>query len=575
MTDTRTEASAADESTDEGRADQTRTSPPAPPEDADRKKTARQPAPALGFLGGLRYLWTQLTSMRTALVLLFSLAVAAVPGSMVPQRKIAPASVNDFIARHSTLGPIYDKVGLFNVYTSPWFSAIYLLLFISLVGCIIPRVGTYLKAVRAEPVKTPRNLARLPVYQRSAPAAEESSELLERAASLLKKRHYRVRVSEEAGGGSVSAERGYLREAGNLVFHVSLLFILLGIGLVNLTGFRGTSVVVVGQGFSNSLSQYDEFNGGGLFSESQLQPFSLVVKKFDVQFESGPVQTGAARLFKADLLVTDAPGETPRTETLEVNHPLRINGTTVHLIGHGYAPVVTVKDAQGNIAFSGPVIFLPQDGNFTSAGVINAPDGRPNRLAFQGLFFPTEATSANGPTSVFPDWLNPQLFLNAWVGPPKAETGASQNVYSLDTTGMKQILNPDEKGQPFRFILRPGYEQALPNGQGSIAMVGVDRWVKLQVGDAPGAPVALIAIAAAVFGLCLSLFIRPRRIWIRTGGATQNSGEDDDGPGVGSGAVGTVVEIGGLDRADARTGLSEDVADLASALGLEKQESNE
>src|SRR3982751_1093280 len=86
--------------------------------------------PRLGWRGTLRFLWTQLTSMRTALVLLFALAVAAVPGSLIPQRRISPIRVDDFIAQHPTLGPLYDKVGLFAVYTSPWFSAVYLLLFV-------------------------------------------------------------------------------------------------------------------------------------------------------------------------------------------------------------------------------------------------------------------------------------------------------------------------------------------------------------------------------------------------------------------------------------------------------------
>ena len=77
----------------------------------------RDLAPTLGPLGGLRWLWTQLTSMRTALVLLFALAVAAVPGSLIPQRDVSPIRVSDFITQHPTLGPIYDKVGLFNVFT--------------------------------------------------------------------------------------------------------------------------------------------------------------------------------------------------------------------------------------------------------------------------------------------------------------------------------------------------------------------------------------------------------------------------------------------------------------------------
>jgi hypothetical protein len=86
--------------------------------------------------------------MRTALVLLFALALAAIPGSLLPQRNVSPIRASDFIKQHPVLGPVYDKAGLFHVYTSPWFSAVYLLLFISLTGCVIPRVGVYVKAAR-------------------------------------------------------------------------------------------------------------------------------------------------------------------------------------------------------------------------------------------------------------------------------------------------------------------------------------------------------------------------------------------------------------------------------------------
>ena len=180
--------------------------------------------PRLGWRGGLRYLWTQLTSMRTALILLFALALAAIPGSLVPQRRISPVRVADFINEHPMLGPLYDKIGLFGVYSSPRFSAIYLLLFLSLVGCIIPRTLVYAKALRARPPKTPRNLVRLPAYA-AAEIADLDHDVLDRAASALRRRHYRVDVHDD----SVAAERGYLREAGNLVFHVSLIFVLIGV----------------------------------------------------------------------------------------------------------------------------------------------------------------------------------------------------------------------------------------------------------------------------------------------------------------------------------------------------------
>jgi cytochrome c biogenesis protein len=315
--------------------------------------------------------------MRTALILLFALALAAIPGSLIPQRRISPVRVSDFLNEHPTLGPIYDKIGMFSVYSSPWFSAIYLLLFVSLIGCIIPRLGVYARALRARPPKTPRNLVRLPAYAK-ADISDGDQNVLDRAAVALRRRHYRVDVHSD----SVAAERGYLREAGNLVFHISLVFVLIGVAIGALFGFRGTSVVIVGQGFSNNLTQYDDFSAGGRFSEADLAPFSVTVKNFDVKFETGPVQRGAARLFRANVEVTDRLGAAPRQEVLEVNKPLRVDGTTVHLIGHGYAPKVTVKDAQGNVAFSGPVVMLPQDSSFTSLGAIKVPDARPERLGF-------------------------------------------------------------------------------------------------------------------------------------------------------------------------------------------------
>jgi cytochrome c biogenesis protein len=193
------------------------------------------------------------------------------------------------------------------------------------------------------------------------------------------------------------------------------------------------------------------------------------------------------------------------------------------------------------------VVFLPQDGNFTSAGVIKVPDGRPERLAFEGLFLPTAVLDDQGPRSVFPDAANPALFLNAWSGPPKKETGLPENVYSLDTDGLTQLK--DGKGDTLRIALTPGTSYTLPDGRGTIQMDGWVRWVKLQIGDTPGVAISLGAIGFAVVGLCLSLFIRPRRVWVR-------ARRGEDGP--------TLVEVAGLDRADARAGLDEDVAELAA-----------
>lgn len=499
-----------------------------------RKKDTGQ-APALGVGASLRWLWTQITSMRTALILLFLVALAAIPGSLIPQRPVSPIRVLDFKRDHPQLDRFYEPLGLYAVYTSPWFSAFYLLLFVSLIGCIVPRLGTYARALRTPPPKLPGRLNRLPEFRSVAVADPDAA--LSAAEQWLRSKRFRTARTEQG----VSAERGYLRELGNLIFHLGMIFVLVGIAWSNLLGFRGTSVVVEGQGFANNITQYDDFSAGAWVDTDDLPPFTVRLDQFIVEFETGEVQRGAARKFEAHVQFGEG-GQT-RPETIKVNHPLTLaDGTLVHLMGHGYAPHITVHDGNGDVAFSGPVIFLPQDGNFTSHGVVKVPDARPERMAFQGYFLPTAVVNAQGPHSIFPDALNPEMFLNAWHGPPRTETGRPENVYTLDVAGLKQFTGQD--GQVVALRLKPGFGATLPDGS-KITFDGYSRWVKLQTSRTPGIPLTLLATAISVAGLCLSLFVRPRRLFVKT---------TSDG-----------IEVGGLDRADARAGLSDDVTALTAA----------
>jgi len=96
----------------------------------------------------LRWLWRQVTSMRTALMLLLLLALAAIPGSVIPQADVDSLAVTRWKSEHPKLTPLYERLDLFSVYSSPWFSAVYLLLVLSLVGCIVPRLFVYYRALR-------------------------------------------------------------------------------------------------------------------------------------------------------------------------------------------------------------------------------------------------------------------------------------------------------------------------------------------------------------------------------------------------------------------------------------------
>lgn len=482
----------------------------------------------------VRWTWGQLTSMRTALALLFLLALAAIPGSMIPQASVSAIQVLDFKREHPVLDKVFEPLGMYHVYTSAAFSAVYLLLFISLIGCILPRIAKYLRGVRKPPPRLPARIDRLP-ESGSSPIERRQGEALDAAQAWLRSKRYRILRSEEG----ISAERGYLREGGNLVFHISLVAVLLGLAWSNLFGFHGTAVVVEGRGFSNVITQYDDFTSGTLTDTDALEPFSIDVDSFTAEFETGSVQRGAARRFDANVTVADSSGT--REELLTVNEPvITAGGSQVNLLGHGYAPSFTVRDGNGDIAFSGPVVFLPQDGNFASIGVVKVPDARPQRLAFEAFFYPTAVLGEQGPSSVFPDALNPEIYLNAWHGDPVKESGIPESVYTLNTSGLTQFKGDGD--QPLRAALVVGGGMTLPDGLGSITFDGWQRWVKLQVSQTPGNLATLISIAVGVAGLCISLSVRPRRLFVRI----------TDG----------VATVGGLDRTDAASGLDEEVADL-------------
>ncbi|HET9858582.1 MAG TPA: cytochrome c biogenesis protein ResB [Nocardioidaceae bacterium] len=513
------------------------TTPPTPP--------SAPPALSPRELG--RWAWRQLTSMRTALVLLFLLALAAIPGSIVPQRDVDALAAARWVNEHPTLAPIYDALGLFSVYDSVWFSAIYILLMVSLVGCILPRTKIYWRGMTARPPKPPRNLGRLP-QSRTFEVDAEPAVALEHARSVLARRRYRVDVHPDAtSGGAVSGERGYLREAGNLLFHVSLLVVLVGFAIGNLYGYKGGVIVVSGQGFSNSLSQYDDFLPGSLFDARDLAPFSFTVNDFDVTFlRSGP-QAGMPTDFSADLTYREEPGAPEQGYDLAVNHPLSVEGGSVFLVGHGYAPRVTVRDGEGNIAYQGPVIFLPQDSTFASFGVIKVPDAMPEQLGFEGVFLPTYGFSMErGPFSQFPDALDPVLSILPYHGDLGLDDGQPQSVYELEKDELEVFEKPN--GDDFRLDIALGQTKQLPGDAGSITFDGVDRWVKLQISDSPGKLIALAGVLLAIVGLLGSLFIRPRRTWVRV---SRRDGR-------------TVVELAGLDRSSG--GDLEDEID-----GLEKR----
>ncbi|MEW2397380.1 cytochrome c biogenesis protein ResB [Streptomyces sp. NPDC046862] len=503
--------------------------------------------PSLGVIGWARWFWRQLTSMRVALLLLFMLSLAAIPGSLIPQSGQDETKVADFMDRHDTLGPVYEKLGLFHVYSSVWFSAIYILLFISLIGCIVPRTWQFVGQLKGRPPGAPRRLNRLPAYTTWRTAAEPE-QVRDIALKVLKRRRYR----SYAAGDAVAAEKGYLREAGNLVFHIALIVMLVAFAWGQLFKAEGNKLIVQGDGFSDTLIQYDDFKSGSLFTPDDLTPFSFNLKKAKGTFERTGPNRGTPRTYESHITYSVGADGKEKPGVIKVNEPLVVGDSKVYMVNYGYAPVVTVRDGKGKVVFHDAVPLLPLDGNLTSSGAIKVLDGyrdaqgKTEQLGFNAFFVPTFAGAGKGQMlSQFPALDFPVLALSAYHGDLGVNAGIPRNIYQLDKTNAKGFK--DSKGQLLKKRLLPGETMKLTGGNGSITFDGVEPWARFQITQQPGSGWALTGAIAAIAGLAGSLFIQRRRVWVR-------AVKGPDGV--------TVVEMAGLGRSES-TKLPEELGDLA------------
>ena len=490
-------------------------------------------------MGYIRFFWRQLTSMRTALFLLLLLAIAAVPGSVFPQRSSDPNGVTQYFTNNPSAAPVLDKLQLFDVYTSAWFSAIYLLLFISLIGCVIPRTIHHAKALASPPPKTPARLERLGSFSAFEIEADAAGHTLTAASAVnsgravLRKAGYRVKLFDGSGPDepefSASAERGYLRETGNLVFHISLIGILLAVGIGGGVGYTGNKVLVTGQAFANVRLTFDSFTKGRFFTDSDLQPYRLKLDKFAVKYEEKNRNAlGQPIDFTADVTTFDASG-TESKAVIKVNDPLRLGGNDIYLLGNGYAPWITVKNPAGKTVYSEPVPFLAQDANLTSLGIIKVPDGLSSQVGMRAFFYPTASASANGVLgSVYPDLRNPVLSLVVFTGDLGINKGVPKSVYVLDTDKMTPLAGPGAADGTSALRLKPGESAKIPGGLGSITFENkapasdradlsksVQRFASFDVHRDPTQGWVLFFAICVLAGLLTSLFIPRRRLWIK------------------------------------------------------------
>lgn len=474
----------------------------------------------------LAAVWRLLRSMRTALVLLLVVALGALVGSFVPQRMNSPERVAQIFRESPRLAETLDNFALFDVYGSMWFTALYALLLVSLVACVLPRTRALARSLRALP-RPARELDGFRHYaERSVAAAP--AEAIAGARRVLRRRRFRVTRAED----SLAADKGLAREAGSLTFHWSLLLLLVGVAIGKGTGFTGFAVVTEGQCWTEAHANYDGNVREGRFFDESHTGAQVCVRDFEDEYR----RTGVPMDFvtRADLL--DPDGELVERVDIRVNHPASIEGVQIYQWGFGYAPVAEVR-LDGEAIASGPIEFTqdqPPKGvsqlQLPWQGVLELASVRPQVGIELQLWLDVNAYVEGLTTGSFPAVTEPGapfMFFTAWRGDlradvPRTSRGLNKTDLERWTTGVVglgqtiDLATGDEVG-----VGAPGLTISFPE---------IRQYTVLQVSRDRGVWLVLAAAILLLAGLLPALSSSRRKLFVRA---------EPDG-------AGAVVKVGGF-----------------------------
>jgi len=456
--------------------------------------------------------WRTLRSMRTALILLLMLAAASVVGSLIPQIPNSPDRVAQYVDSHPLVGDLYRRAGLFDVFGSWWFTLITVLLFVSLVACLIPRTRAAWRALRARPIQA-REIDAFRHYEERE-VALPPAEAIEAARSTLRRRRFRVASDPERP--ALAAEKGALRETGSLLFHWAFILILVGVVYGKGTGFSGFALVVEGQTWIDAQANYDGQLRTGRFFDGEFTGVGVHLNEFESAFrETGQPMDFVSRV---DLI---APDGTPiRSQDIRVNHPAKVDGITIYQSSFGWAPVIKIADG-GQVLFDGAVPFSREE----------APEGVPDfAMPWRGVVkLPTLRPQVAIDLELWPD--SRAFFEQLQTGEPVAMLTAfapvmRYTVYegkltdpspvSLDVTFMKKTASG---------IVGAGREADLATGRllkvgatstgPTLAFTDLKQYSVLQVAKDRGVPIVLVAAILILVGLLPALYSSRRKVWVR------------------------------------------------------------
>ncbi len=456
--------------------------------------------------------WRSLRSMRTALILLLLLALASVAGSLIPQWPVNPQGVLHYREIHPLVGDFYERAGLFDVFGSWWFVLITVLLFTSLVACLVPRTRAAFRAVRQRPIQAREIDAFRHYTEVSVPADPDAA--VASSTRVLRRRAFRV--AADPAQHAIAAEKGAARELGSLFFHWAFILLLAGVVWGKGTGYTGYAVIPDGGTWVDAQANYDGQIRAGRFFGGDFTGTGIRLRGFEVTY--GP--TGMATDFVSHVDLLDADGNLIRSQDIHVNHPAHVAGLNVFQNAFGWAPQLEVA-LDGKALANQKLVMrrepappgVPDDA-MPWLGYVKVTSVRP-QMAVEVELYPDGRAYylqlTTGRAVPMTTEFDPVIRFSVWRGPITDPSPAT-----LDTTFMKKTASG---------IVGGGRTSSLENGRPvdpgakaeglSLSFVNLGHYTVLQVSRDRGVPVVLAAAILILIGLLPALYTSRRKVWVR------------------------------------------------------------
>jgi len=417
-----------------------------------------------------------LTSVRTAVVLLVSLALMLLLNVLIPQASVLGPEefARVAVSSRSTRFLLVD-LGLGYLSTSPLFLAVLVLFFVNLAAVLISRAGPTWRRTRFRA----RKLSALRAWtkaepDRTAPLPDglNADRFLARAVETL--RGFGYQTHKAAGGEATRPPRGErpalhavhavkhrMAPLGFLLFHLSFFLLCAGGFALYLTRFVATAVVVEGQELSG-LAAAQVLRRPPL---GGLPDLRFAVEAVEPRFEKGqPLHLGATLRFPDGA-----------SQQARINHPARWGSASVLVQQAGLAPVLWLQDARG---FSLDRVVV----------AATSQAGEPTRVPL--------AEERFGPR------------LEAMIQPLEPNEGFPVRSELAATEMELRLLDDGEV--VFEGALRPGQAASLP--QGRLVLEEIRYWLRVMVVAERGGGLLISGFLLGVVGLVWRLAAYRREV---------------------------------------------------------------